>query len=82
MAKFLLFEFEQYYPAGGMGDMRQEAFDTLDEAKAAAGKDAAYILRLDETGLYTASDYGASVIVGDHSYGWHDCNEPLVLLNG
>jgi hypothetical protein len=33
MKRFLLFAFNQYYPAGGMGDCEGD-YDTFDEAKA------------------------------------------------
>jgi hypothetical protein len=34
--KFILFMYDTYYPAGGLGDVR-DSFDTLDEAIKAAG---------------------------------------------
>ena len=31
--KYVIFAFEDCYPAGGLGDLRDESFDTLEEAK-------------------------------------------------
>jgi hypothetical protein len=35
--KFILFQYQSHYPAGGLGDIKG-SFDSLQEAKDAAGK--------------------------------------------
>lgn len=47
MKRFLLFSFPEYYPCGGMGDVKHQ-FDTIEEARAWLGK---------EENLYDLSEY-------------------------
>lgn len=35
--KFILFQYESYYPSGGLSDIA-DSFDTIEEAKAAVAK--------------------------------------------
>jgi hypothetical protein len=51
MKRYLVFAYDQYYPAGGWGDF-QAAFDSLDEAKSCADG-----LVLDKPGAPSSSTY-------------------------